>query len=477
MTESIYWYDFETTGIDPVLDRPIQFGGVRTDLDLHILDEPLNLIGRPGDDVLPSPEAISVTGILMSRVQEEGLIEARFCQRIIEEFSRPQTCVAGFNSIRFDDEFTRQMLYRNFYEPYAREWQGGNSRWDVIDLFRMARALRPEGLNWPVDDRGVPSFRLERLTDANGIGHDEAHDAVSDVLATIELTRLLRTRQPKLYDYLFALRDKKAVLRQLYPLGKAPVVHVSSMYPASRGCLALVLPLCVHPTNRNGIICYDLSVAPDPLIEATPSELERLVFSKTADLAGDEQRIPLKTIHINRCPAVSPPSTLTGENARRLGIDMRLCEEHGRRLQQAGGIVEKITEAFRSRVFEENPDPDFMLYQGEFFTADDVAVMQELRQASPESLSAFRGRFQDPRLDEMLFRYRARNYPESLDERESQHWRQFKREKWHDGEDIRQAIDRTREMLSERGDEPCLVDLLAYLESLLRDLGVTSETN
>ncbi|MBD3646672.1 MAG: exodeoxyribonuclease I [Pseudomonadales bacterium] len=301
--ESIYWHDYETTGTDPARDRAIQFAGIRTDHNLDPIGEPLNLLCRPGNDILPSPAAIAVTGIRMSDVVREGMTEAAFIGRILREFSVPGTCVCGFNSIRFDDEFTRHMLYRNFHDPYAREWQQGNSRWDVIDLFRMAYALRPDGMEWPTNDKGGPSFRLEALTLANGISHGSAHDALSDVLATVALTKKLKDAQPKLYDYLFALRDKKRVLQQLYPLGKFPLVHVSAMYPAERACTAVVLPLCSHPLNGNGVICYDLSMDPAPLVSCDAAELQRLVFTANEDLGEGEQRVALKTIHVNRAPA------------------------------------------------------------------------------------------------------------------------------------------------------------------------------
>ena len=214
MADSIYWYDYETTGIDPARDRVLQFAGVRTDMDLNVISEPLDLFCKPGDDVLPSPDAILVTGIKMSEVLDKGLTETKFIEKILAEFTVSGTCVAGFNSLRFDDEFTRNTLYRNFLDPYAREWQGGNSRWDVIDLFRMAQALRPQGYVWPRNEQDVPTFRLEKLTEVNGIGHESAHDAVSDVLATIDVTRKLRQAQPKLYDFLFELRNKKKVTSQ-----------------------------------------------------------------------------------------------------------------------------------------------------------------------------------------------------------------------------------------------------------------------
>jgi exodeoxyribonuclease-1 len=315
MNPTIYWYDLETTGTDPARDRVIQFAGVRTDVDLNVIDEPLNLYCYPGDDTLPVPDAMLVTGLGMSELKRTGLRETDFIGRILTEFARPATCVCGFNSIRFDDEFTRHLLYRNFLDPYAREWQSDNSRWDVIDLFRMAHALRPEGMNWPANEDGYPVFRLEELSRANDVGHESAHDAMSDITATIELTRRQKRAQPRLYSYLYNLRRKQDVIKQLYPLGKSAVLHVSSMYPAANNCLAVVLPLCSHPVNQNGVICYDLSFDPGELIDIGPEELHRRIFTSREELEEGSERINLKTIHVNRCPAVAPLATLRPEDA------------------------------------------------------------------------------------------------------------------------------------------------------------------
>jgi exodeoxyribonuclease-1 len=424
MKETLLWYDFETSGTDPGYDRVLQFASVRTNLDLEPIGEPLNLYCNPGEDVIPDPEAMRVTGLKMSQIQEQGLNEAEFAKRIHEAFSQPKTCVLGFNSIRFDDEFTRYLLYRNFFDPYAREWQAGNSRWDVIDLFRMASALRPEGFNWPVGEKGSPSFRLEHLTAANQISHTGAHDAVADVMATIGVARKLREVQPKLFQYLFNLRRKKAVLDQLYPLGKQALVHVSSMYPAAQHCIAVVLPLTQHPTNPNGIICYDLAEDPAPLIELGPDELHRRIFSKKDELGENEPRIPLKTIHVNRAPAIAPLGTLVGRE-QTLGIDLARCEANRLKLQKSSGIVEKIGEAFSKMAYAPIEDPDQMLYQGDFFSSEDRQVMQTIQASEPGSLGAYSGHFKDPRLPEMLFRYRARNYPEQLDSQEQARWAAF----------------------------------------------------
>lgn len=462
MPETLYWYDFETTGTDSIVDRPLQFAGVRTDLELKEVADPQNFYCRPGTDCVPNPEAMLVTGIRMSEVLQSGFIEREFARQVLGEFSQPQTCVVGFNSIRFDDEFTRQMLYRNFHDPYAREWKSGNSRWDVIDLFRAAYALRPEGFNWPMKDAeeaGVPSFRLEDLARANGLDHLDAHDALADVRTTIEVTRRLRQAQPRLYDFMFNLKDKRFVIQQLYPLGKQPVVHVSAMFPAARGCTGIVLPICQHPTNNNGLVVFDLSQSPELLLSVGPEELARLVFSASSELGDNESRIALKVIHVNRSPFVAPLNTLDESAQVRLGLDITEAGQRAQELMKAPGLVEKIQEAYSANRFELYDDPDFQLYQGGFFSESDRSVMNELQRVSPGGLPDFANRFQDDRLEEMLLRYRGRNYPQTLDHADLHRWRGYLQERI--GSLLPELKAKTQTLI-EQADEPS--------KAILRDL-------
>lgn len=468
MTESFYWYDFETTGTNPILDRPLQFAGIRTDIDLNEIGEPKNILSRPGGDVVPNPEAILVTGIRMSDIVREGLSERDFASDVLAEFSQPQSCVVGFNSLRFDDEFTRQMLYRNFFDPYGREWQGGNSRWDLIDLLRAAYALRPDGIEWPVREDGSPIFRLEQVTALNGIEHTDAHDALADVRATIALARLLKQAQPKLYDYAYRLRDKKAVLQQLYPLGKQAVVHIASVYPASRGCVGVILPICQHPTNANAVICFDLTQSPEALLAANPSEIQRLLFSKRDALAAHEERLALSTIQVNRCPFIAPMATL-GDRASNFGIDLAVCEDHMSQLKGAAGLVEKIQDAFSRRQFDESDDPDFQLYQGGFTSEADKTVMRELLAGPIDRLADYHGRFQDPRFDEMLFRFRARNYPQTLSDSEQTRWHAYLQTRWAAGDSPTAVLNVIESSMVDCDEATRVVlrDLAVYTQNLL----------
>ena len=470
MPESIYWYDFETTGTDPVLDRPLQFAGVRTDPDLNETAAPQNIYCRPGNDCLPTPEAMLVTGLRMSGLAEQGMNECDFAASVLKEFSLPKTCVVGFNSIRFDDEFTRQMLYRNFHDPYAREWRSGNSRWDVIDLFRAAHALRPDGFNWPARADGTPGFKLEELARANGLDHADAHDALADVRATIEIVRRLRAAQPRLYDFMFMLREKQFVLKQLYPLGKSPVIYVSGTIPAARGCTTLVLPICQHPTVGNGIIAFDLARPVEQLIQASPENLQRLVFASSGELEPGEERVALMVIHVNRSPFVAPVKTLEGGGAERLGLDLEEAAMRAKNLMNAPGLVEKVQEVYSMKQFSTQDDPDFQLYQGGFFSKADLAVMDDIRRSPPEQIGHFADAFQDERLPEMLFRYRGRNYPELLDAEELQRWQEYRLARFSGGAKLNELRQRTA-ALSEEGDDRAR-DLLADLSRYYNELAV-----
>ncbi len=409
----------------------MQFAGVRTDTDLNIIGDPLVIFCRPANDFLPHPQACLVTGITPQQALAQGLPEAQFITRIHRELAVPGTCGVGYNSLRFDDEVTRHTLYRNFYDPYAREWQNGNSRWDIIDMVRTACALRPEGIEWPLRDDGLPSFRLQDLTNANGIRHVAAHDALSDVHATIALARLIKDRQPRLYEFVLNHRNKRSVLAQLDIAGMKPMLHVSGMFGAHRHNIALVAPLAVHPVNRNEIICFDLSCDPQMLFDLTVERLQELLFTRNENLPEGAQRPGLKSIHLNRCPILLTPKMADPATAARLGISGEQCRKHldalrSYRARDAAGFTAKVQAIQKGRSFDVPTDPDLMLYSGGFFSEQDKRAMELLRTQTPEELAGGSFVFEDSRLPEMLFRYRARNYPDSLSPQEHAVWEEYR---------------------------------------------------
>ncbi|MBE9533211.1 MAG: exodeoxyribonuclease I, partial [Proteobacteria bacterium] len=321
-------------------------------------------------------------------------------------------------------------LYRNFYDAYAREWQNGNSRWDIIDMARLTRALRPEGINWPDHDDGKPSFRLEALTAANNIEHAGAHDALVDVYATIAFAKLIKTAQPKLYDFIYQHRGKNAISPLMNIHERTPFIHTSRMYPSEYCGTALVVPIAKDPTNNNGIIVYDLRHDPSDLINEDADTLRERLYSKTADLAEKGLSRPaLKTLHINKCPIVVPENTLNDEAAKRLDIDREQHYKHLAMLNDAGDLTQKLNAIFKAREFDAVDDPDASLYGGGFFSGNDKRKMDLVREAGAEQLKLLSLPFDDARLEEMLFRYRARNWSESLSAEEQAQWQQYRQER------------------------------------------------
>ncbi len=424
---SFFWHDYETFGIDSRRDRPSQFAGIRTTLDLEPVGDPMSFYCRLAPDILPRPLSCLITGITPRKAEREGVNEAEFAARVHDELSMPGTCGVGFNSIRFDDEFTRNLLYRNFYDPYEREWKDGNSRWDIIDLARMAFALRPEGIEWPRRDDGNPSFRLEDLAAANGLTHARAHDALSDVYATLGLARLLKKHQPRLWDFYFSLRQKQRVLDLLDWTHLNPVLHISSRYAADRGCIAMVAPLTVHPDQQNKIIVYDLHADPTPLIELDADDIADRVFTSRDALPDDVERIPLKAVSINKSPALAPMSVLREGDLARIRLDRERCERHLEQLRKARHVAEKCRRVFATlRGEPERLDPELAIYAG--FACDaDRKGFPKVRSTPPQQLGSVDFGFKDARCGDLLFRYRARNYPDSLTPDERERWETFRR--------------------------------------------------
>nr|WP_189673358.1 MULTISPECIES: exodeoxyribonuclease I [unclassified Pseudomonas] len=456
VSSSIFWHDYETTGINPRCDRPLQVAGVRTDFDLNEIEEPISLFCNPSDDILPHPAACLVTGITPQQLQAQGLCEAEFMTRVHEQLARPGTCGAGYNTLRFDDEVTRYSLYRNFFDPYAREWQGGNSRWDLIDIVRTAYALRPEGIEWPQQD-GRTSLRLELLSKANGIDHGHAHEALSDVRATIALARLIRQKQPKLYEWLFQLRSKHKVMEQVRLL--QPLVHISGRFSAARNYLGVVLPLAWHPRNRNALIVCDLHQETLPLIRESAEVLRQRLYTRHEDLAEGELPVPLKLVQINRCPVLAPLSVLRPADQQRLGVDLTLLQWRGEQLaNQQADWQDKLAHIYGNDDFTPSEDPEQQLYDG-FLGDRDRRLCEQVRTLEPAQLGQGHWMFDDPRMPELLFRYRARNFPDTLNSEERQRWYAFCQQRLSDPQwgapntlgDFEQARQRAWESADEAG--------------------------
>ncbi|ACB34978.1 Exodeoxyribonuclease I [Leptothrix cholodnii SP-6] len=433
---TFFWHDYETFGRSPRSDRPAQFAGIRTDLDLNEIDAPLMQHCQPAPDYLPDPESCLLTGIVPQTCLELGVPEHTFADAIEDQLARPGTIGVGYNSIRFDDEVTRHLFWRNLIDPYAREWQNECGRWDLLDVVRCCYALRPDGIQWPRHDDGRPSFKLEHLTAANGISHEGAHDALSDVRATIALARLIKNARPKLFDFCLRLRKKDAVLAEIEGAQRQgrPFLHISGMYGPERGCLAIVWPLAPHPTNKNEIIVWDLAEDPGELFTLDAEAIRARLFVKASELPEGVGRLPIKSIHINKSPVViAQLKTLGAEMAQRWGIDKDQALHHAELAARKGATMAGIwPEVFARPAAAEPPDVDEDLYGG-FIGQDDRRTLQRVRALAPEKLADKLPTFNDPRLDELLLRWRARNFPQTLRDEERARWERHCARRLHDG--------------------------------------------
>lgn len=479
MAASFLFYDLETFGRDPRRTRIAQFAAIRTDSELNAIEEPISFFVKPADDLLPSPTATLITGIAPQHALREGVHEAEAFARIAEEMSRPETCTLGWNSLRFDDEFVRYGLFRNFYDPYEREWRGGNSRWDLLDVMRLAHALRPEGIIWHKREDGATSFKLEHLALANGVRQGEAHEALSDVWATVGMARKFRDAQPRLWDYALKLRDKRFAATLLDTVALTPALHISQRYPANRMCAAPVLPLARHPRFDNRIIVFDLDGDPEALLRLDAADIADRLYTPAADLPPGETRVPLKEVHMNRSPALVAWSHLREEDFVRLQIDRPAVESAADRLRPfAAQLAEKMRQVFGNERAHDKLDVDAGLYDG-FIADGDKRRMAEVRATPPEHLDKREFGFSDPRLPELLFRYRARNWPSTLTHPEQERWNHYRTQRLRVDSGLSECtfesyygeIDVLRLQHAEDGSKHILLDqLLAWGKELERQL-------
>jgi len=425
MPQTFFFYDLETSGLNPRQDRIMQFAGIRTTLDLEPIGESYNILVKLNDDTLPAPDALIVTGITPQQTQADGLTEAEFAKLLMNEIFTEDTIVVGFNSIRFDDEFIRMLFWRTFTDPYEWCWRDGRARWDMLDVVRMTRALRPDSIEWPVVD-GKEVNKLELITKQNGIDHFKAHDALNDVEALIAVTKLIKEKQPQLYAHLFAIKDKKKVAELVNLENKKPFVYVSGRLDSEFHKATVAFPLT---TGRNGnVIVYDLRYDPTPVLNLAPKDLAKSLFASWEERQKEEfVGVHVKELQYNRAPAVAPLGVLEREDGwSRIGLDLATIEKHRDMLLSVPAFAENIRSLFEGRPeFPKDPNPEGQLYDG-FVPDVDKLRIEKVRYADANTLADLHPEFTDERLNDLLLHYKARNYPKSLAEDEMTQWESWR---------------------------------------------------
>lgn len=475
MGSSFFFYDLETSGFNPREARVMQFAGQRTNLELKPIGEPVNELIKLTQDILPDPDAVLITGITPQQTLAEGLTEAEFLQRFTAEVATPGTIFIGFNSIRFDDEFMRTLHYRNFYDPYEWQWQDDRSKWDLLDVVRMTRALRPDGIQWPFDIHGKPTNRLELLTGLNKLSHEAAHDALSDVQATIEVARMIQSKQSKLFDYLFSMRSKKALAELIE--SDEPFVYTSGRYSSDHEKTTVAVRICAHPKHAGSAFVYDLRHDPLQYKNLAPEQLaEKWRWKKDPG----EPRLPVKKLQYNHCPAIAPMGVLDDASQKRLKLDPPTIQKHLAALRQISDLAERLCQADellqakpQTSLITVEQDVDAGMYNG-FFNDQDKQAMRVVRAATPQELSNLGLAFNDQRLTTLLPLYKARNFSKTLTDEERGVWERYCTNKLlHGGEHSKMAQFLTRlQKIAEGGNltghqEYLLEEMKLYAESIM----------
>lgn len=493
---TFYFYDLETSGINARAHRIMQFAGQRTDENFNPIGEPHNWLVQLTDEILPDPDAVLVTGITPQKTLEEGYTEAEFLKLFHEQVCQPDTVLMGFNTVRFDDEFMRATLWRNFYDPYEWHWQDGRSRWDLLDVTRIVRALRPDGIEWPYqparaknlsehgklvapkkDDEDktkmVPTNRLELLTKINGLDHQNAHDALNDVLATIAVAKLLKEKQPKMFDYLFKIRGKKQIGEIISTDDPKPFIYSSGKYSSKWLKTSVVVPIA--PAPNGAVLVYDLRQDPLKLAKLSDEELKEKAFFR------DEvsEVLPIKSLRVNCCPAVAPLGVLDEASQKRIDLSLKTIEDNYKKLRSITGFSERITHLYeqnqteRQKKYAKESDPDFQIYDG-FVGEKDKSKMRAVRAASAEELADMNLDFIDERLEALLPRYKARNFSKSLTPSEREAWEAYRSQRITKGAQgqlsLEQYAKRLAELAKTKNDDKSqflLQELQLYAESIV----------
>lgn len=391
-------------------------------MELKPVGEPVNLMVKLNDDVLPRPEAIMVTGITPQQTQADGLTEAEFARFLMAEIFTPDTTTVGFNNIRFDDEFIRHLFWRNFHDPYEWAWKDGRSRWDMLDVVRMTRALRPEGIEWPVDGEGNAINTLETIAEVNHIPHDNAHDALCDVEALINVTRIIKAKQPQLFEYLFKMRDKTELKKLVNLDNKQPFVYTTGRYGKDHNFTSVAFPLTAG--SNSNVVVYDLRHDPTPYLKMSQPELKTNLFANWEYRQSDKYiRIPVKELQYAHVPAVAPLGVLEQNDGwQKLELTAEQVTANRDKLIADPGFAERVRSLYEvKKDYAKADSPEAELYDG-FVPDSDRIRTEKVRQLDTNGLADFHPTFTDERLTPLLLHYKARSYPSSLSEDETMAW-------------------------------------------------------
>ncbi|WP_168920574.1 exodeoxyribonuclease I [Enterobacteriaceae endosymbiont of Macroplea appendiculata] len=416
------FYDYETFGLHPIYDRIAQFACVRTNMNLEIISQPITLYCQIPTDYLPNLQTINIHNFNYHDYFNKYLLEYKFAKYINNIFTQHNTCIVGYNNIAFDDEFSRFLFYRNFYDAYNWSWKNDNSRWDILNLARACCVLRPEGIIWPKHNH-IPIFNLAEITKVNNLSlHAQSHDALNDVYSTIALAKLIKTKQPLLFNYFFKNRLKKELFKIINLFTIHPLIYISAIYKNMNNNLGCIVPLCLHPYNKNILVVFDLQYDVNFFIKI-------YYHYKIIDIS--DNLLPfIKFIYLNKSPIIIPIKILKKNDIQRLKFNITLYLKHFVIFKQYVYRVKKIVQRYLYNISTKNIlykttniyNVDTQLYK-QFFPMQDQKKFYFIRKIDIYKNQIFN--FIDGRINFLLLKYKARNFTFLLNDIEIIEWNKY----------------------------------------------------
>jgi len=402
MQKTYLFYDLETTGRSKCFDQVLQFAAIRTDLELNELERHSIHI-KLNPDVIPDPEAILIHRIPIAAMLQ-GEAEINAISQIHALLNTPGTLSGGYNTLGFDDEFLRFLFHRNLLPPYTHQWANGCGRFDLYPLTQLYHLYHPECMQWPTNPEGKISLKLELLSKANQLAEGPAHQAMTDVEATLALARIfLKNKEMWIYSMDFFNKEVEqkrrekitATLETTY--GKYQLALLVGKAGSSDFFQYPVLALGSHQHYKNQTLWLRLD---KPELATTTSDLLAETTWVARQKAGETFLLPFSGRFKQHITAER--SIITEKNLTWLG--------------QNGPLLQEIQQYYQHYKYPEilNLDVDADLYVKGFLTREEEQLCIQFHTAPEQKKAAVAERFQNPRLQEIAARIMGRYYPQYL---------------------------------------------------------------
>ncbi|AXN02018.1 Exodeoxyribonuclease I [Candidatus Purcelliella pentastirinorum] len=413
------FYDYETFGINPSLDKPAQFAAIRTDFDFNIIDKPKIYYCKLPDDYLPNPESVLTHKISPQKANLLGVSESKFAKLIYKLFLKKKNCIIGYNNIKFDDFFTRNIFYRNFFHPYMWSWYNGNNNWDLINIIRSCYLLCPKNIKWPYKKNGIPSFRLEDFVKINKYKNIDSHDAMSDVYATILIIKSIKKKKPKFFNFLFNNRKKNQLLSLIKKNKNIPFIYISNIFDVKKNIINIILPIKIY--KKNVLVALNIMKDISLFLNNNINDKEKYLFNKN-------KKSSIIEIYLNKCPIIIPINLLNEISCKRLKINKKKYMKNIDFIKKykIHKKIKNIYDYHKINDFKYKDNIDCQLYK-RFFTNKDYQLMEIIRKTNVNKLKLIDLDKYDERFKNLLFRYRARNFYYTLNNTEKKKWDKHKK--------------------------------------------------